>query len=241
MHPSIPYWLDEDNPLQPFPHPRHALQNPDGLLAIGGCLHPERLLLAYSQGVFPWYNDDQPILWWSPDPRSVLTPDQIKISRSLKKTLKKDHFSVTFDQDFPAVIEECSQLKRGREDTWIGNDMKMAYTLLFQAGVAHSVECWQNDQLVGGLYGVSIGRIFFGESMFSHISDASKVAFIHLTYWLKHWNYVLIDSQVHSPHMASLGAHTIPREDFLQRLKFCHQAPHPKAWDPTENYPIIFP
>jgi len=228
--PSIPYWLDEANPLQPFPHPRHALQDPDGLLAIGGSLHPARLLLAYSQGIFPWYNDDQPILWWSPNPRSVVSPEQIKISRSLKKTLKKDRFSVTFDQDFSAVIEACSHAKVGRESTWIGHGMKTAYTQLFQAGDAHSVECWQDNRLVGGLYGVSIGRVFFGESMFSHTSDASKVAFVYLANWLKNWHYVLIDAQVHSAHMESLGAQTIPRDVFLQRLDACHQAPHPDAW-----------
>lgn len=194
--------------------------NEDGLLAMGGDLNVNTLISAYAQGIFPWFNDDQPILWWSPDPRMVLYPADLKISRSLKKTLKKEHFKVTINHAFSRVIDACAL--RGQqnslmqnEETWITDDMQTAYTQLHEKGYAHSMEVWQNQQLVGGLYGVCLGNVFFGESMFSRVSDASKVAFVHLAAM----GFDLIDCQVSSAHLASLGAKEIPRADFLKQLK----------------------
>ena len=202
-----------------FPPPRQA--SPSGILAVGGDLSPERILEAYRQGIFPWYADQEPIIWWSPDPRFVLFPPEIKVSRSMKQILRQGRFRITFDQDFPAVIAACQKPRAGQTGTWITEEMKKAYTTLHDLGYAHSAEARQNDALVGGLYGVSLGRCFFGESMFSTVSNASKAALITLTQRLQSRDFGLIDCQVWSAHLASLGARGISREAFtglLERL-----------------------
>jgi len=200
-----------------FPHP--TLAEPDGLLAIGGDLSVERLLLAYANGIFPWYSES-PILWWSPNPRMVLFPEKFKISDSLKQTIKKQKFKITFDRDFAGVIRACAGSKRpDQEGTWIVPEMQKAYIKLHKAGFAHSVEAWQNDQLAGGLYGVSLGKAFFGESMFFRIPDASKVALYCLVERLKSWDFKLIDSQQDTAHMRRMGGEPIDLEDFLRHLK----------------------
>ncbi len=188
-----------------------------GLLAIGGDLLPQRLLLAYSLGIFPWYNPGEPILWWSPDPRCVLFPAQVHISRSLRKILQRGDFQVTFDRDFTAVIEACRQM-RTEQGTWITPEMERAYVDLHRLGFAHSVECWQQGQLVGGLYGISLGRCFFGESMFSRVANASKVALVTLCRQLQQQGFRLIDCQQTSEHMLTLGATEISRATFCHLL-----------------------
>ncbi len=201
-----------------FPPPDHA--EPDGLLAIGGDLSSERLLLAYKLGIFPWYAEGQPILWWSPDPRLILEPDKLHISRRLHQTLKKGLFRVTFDRAFASVIQACATVRRkGQDGTWITPEMQKAYVRLHQLGFAHSVESWFKEELVGGVYGVSLGRCFFGESMFSRKADASKVALATLVQQLKAWGFHMIDAQVTTQHLISLGAKEIPRSLFLRRLK----------------------
>ena len=200
-----------------FPHP--GLAEKDGLLAIGGDLSFDRLLLAYANGIFPWFSEGQPILWWSLNPRLVLFPKKLKVSKSLKQSIRKNELTVTLDENFEEVIRECAKVKRpGQEDTWIGRDMIDAYTKLHKEGFAHSVETKLNGQLVGGLYGVSLGRIFFGESMFFKVSDASKVALFHLVEKLKSWKFMVIDAQMDTEHMRSLGAETITLERFMQLL-----------------------
>lgn len=209
-------WLEA--PEQPFPSPELALESPNGLLAAGGDLSPARLLDAYRQGIFPWYEEGQPILWWSPSPRSVLFPDELHISRSLKKTLRKDLFEVTADNCFYDVIRACSEARHYADGTWITEDMIAAYLRLYELGYAHSIETWQDGQLVGGLYGIAMGKVFFGESMFSRVTDASKVAFVALVKQLQRWDYKLIDCQVSSQHLANFGAREIPRSQFQQML-----------------------
>ncbi|CAM2866328.1 leucyl/phenylalanyl-tRNA--protein transferase [Flavobacterium succinicans] len=194
--------------------------NADGILAIGGDLSPERLQLAYSSGIFPWFEDDQPIIWWSPDPRMVLFLEDLVVSKSMRNILNRNLFKVTFNQDFRSVISYCQQVKRdGQSGTWITNDMIEAYCKLHELGKATSVEVWQDDQLVGGLYGVDLGHVFCGESMFSLVSNASKVAFITLVNHLKAKNYRLLDCQVYNDHLASLGCVEIERADFMSILK----------------------
>jgi leucyl/phenylalanyl-tRNA---protein transferase len=223
--------LDANNPDQEFPTLNKALSVPDGLLAIGGCLSKKRLLNAYRHGVFPWFNPDDPILWWSPDPRLVLFPHKLIISRSLKKTLRKAIFSITFDQAFDDVINACAQPRQQSTGTWITSEMDCAYRELHQLGMAHSVEAWCDDELVGGLYGVAIGQVFFGESMFHTQTDASKVAFIHLIEQFKDWGYQMVDCQVHTNHLASLGAEEIKRDEFKKLLtQYCDARVHTKAW-----------
>ena len=201
-----------------FPLPEQS--EGDGLLAIGGDLSLPRLLLAYKQGIFPWYSEGTPILWWSPDPRLVLIPKNLSVSRSLKKELRKRRFTVTIDQAFPDVILGCAEDKRkDRGGTWIVEEMIDAYCNLHHAGFAHSVESWNNGQLVGGLYGVSLGRVFFGESMFHREKNASKVAFVHLVRLLHTWNFELIDCQVKTEHLMRFGAHEMSRSEFLTLLK----------------------
>jgi leucyl/phenylalanyl-tRNA--protein transferase len=214
---TAPYWLDPDLKTD-FPDIDLALQEPDGLLAVGGDLSIERLYTAYKSGIFPWYSEGQPILWWSPDPRMVLYPDEIKISRSLLKKIRKKNFKITFDQDFSAVINACAEPRIKQQGTWILAEMRAAYSRLQKAGIAHSVECWLDDQLVGGLYGVAIGNVYFGESMFSRVSDASKIAFVYLASQLKRWKFTIIDCQVYSTHLESLGAKLIPRKQFKSLL-----------------------
>lgn len=200
-----------------FPPPEFA--DNSGLLAIGGDLEAKRLLLAYRMGIFPWYDSSTPILWWSPNPRMVLTPQDLHISKSLKKVLKKDYFKVTLDLDFESVITECAftRLDTG-EETWITDEMINAYIKLYELGYAHSVEVWLNDKLVGGVYGVSIGKIFFGESMFTIVDNASKVGFVYLVKQLEKWNFDLIDCQVKTDNLKRFGAIEIARKDFLKYL-----------------------
>lgn len=209
--------------LQPddteFPDPEQALSDPNGLLAIGGQLTSEWLLRAYHQGIFPWFDrDDSEPLWWTPDPRAVLFPDEFRISRSLAKRLRRKDYRVTLDTQFAAVIDGCAQPRRASPGTWITDQMKHAYIRLHSLGYAHSVEAWQDDLLVGGLYGISLGKMFFGESMFSKLPDASKVAFATLIQQLRTWQFELIDCQILNAHLASLGAREIPRHQFLARL-----------------------
>ncbi|HMO33970.1 MAG TPA: leucyl/phenylalanyl-tRNA--protein transferase [Lacibacter sp.] len=187
----------------------------EGLLAIGGDLRMERLLLAYRSGIFPWFNEDEPPLWWSPDPRSVLYPAELYISKSMRQLLRREAFTYTFNQNFRAVIHACGSTRYHQEGTWITPAMEQAYNHLHLAGYAVSAEAWEGNELAGGLYGVLLGRVFFGESMFSRRSNASKFAFIRLVQQLQQQGVVLIDCQVHNPHLESLGARLIPRQDFL--------------------------
>ena len=226
MSGRAPYWLDPTDPTAPFPPVELALRDPDGLLALGGDLSPERLLSAYRHGIFPWYSEGQPILWWSPDPRMVLRPDALKISRSLGKTLRKQPFRISLDENFAAVMAACAEPRTDSQGTWITADIHLAYQRLYALGYAHSVEAWQGEQLVGGLYGVALGRIFFGESMFARVSDASKVAFVHLVRQLRRWGFVLIDCQVYTGHLASLGAVPMPRAEFCAALGRHAGPPH---------------
>ncbi|KAF2340047.1 leucyl/phenylalanyl-tRNA--protein transferase [Flavobacterium tistrianum] len=194
----------------------------EGILAIGGDLSPERLLLAYKSGIFPWFNEGEPILWWAPDPRMVLFFDELVISKSMRKILNKKMFKVTYNKSFREVISNCQQIKReGQDGTWISDEMIEAYCKLNEEGVAKSVEVWQDDVLVGGLYGIDLGKgnIFCGESMFSKVSNASKTAFIALALYLKKENYKLLDCQVYNPHLESLGCREIDREEFMSILK----------------------
>lgn len=219
MDETGPYWLDPLSPVNAFPDVELALEEPDGLLAVGGELGVNRLIEAYSRGIFPWYNEDQPILWWSPNPRAVLYPIQLKISRSMRKRLRKQEYRITLDQDFTAVIRHCAAPRSTQDGTWIIPEMQQAYIKLHERGYAHSVEAWYGDELVGGLYGIAIGRMFFGESMFSLRTDASKVAFVHLVRQLQVWGYPLIDCQVSSEHLSTLGATEISRRDFCQQVE----------------------
>jgi leucyl/phenylalanyl-tRNA---protein transferase len=194
--------------------------NPDGILAIGGNLSTERLLLAYKSGIFPWFEEGEPIYWWSPNPRMVLFLDELVVSKSMRNILNRNIFKVTFNQNFREVISNCQKVKRnGQNGTWITNDMIVAYCKLNEMGIAKSVEVWQNDELVGGLYGIDLGHVFCGESMFSKVSNASKVAFVALANQLKSANYKVLDCQVYNEHLESLGCREIPREDFIELLK----------------------
>jgi len=200
--------------------PRPELADEDGLLGIGGDLSPERLINAYANGIFPWYSDDQPILWWSPDPRLVLFPKDFKRNKSLRRIVEQGRFDVRFDNDFEAVIRNCAIIKRDDQDSsWITEKMITAYINLFELGYAHSVETYFNGDLVGGLYGVSLGKAFFGESMFHKKTDASKVALWHLVDKLLEWEFDIIDTQQETNHLKSLGAITIKREKFLNLLE----------------------
>jgi len=213
-------WLDPE--VIDFPSPKMALDNPNGLLAAGGDLSVQRLLQAYRQGIFPWYEKGQPILWWSPSPRAVLMPDQLHTSRSLRKTLRQGAFTVTADTVFREVMTACADTRQlsPHQDTgtWITAEMIKAYCELHRRGIAHSIEAWQGDRLVGGLYGLALGKVFFGESMFSRVSNASKVAFVHLVQQLSQWGYQVIDCQVSSQHLTSLGVQEIPRAHFQTLL-----------------------
>ncbi len=200
--------------------PPVELAEHDGLLAVGGDLSPERLLLAYREGIFPWFTEDTEILWWSPDPRLVLFPDELRISRSLRQTIKKGLFSITLDRAFSEVIRACAEVHSLKDgDTWITPSMIDAYTRLHQMGYAHSVEAWSGGKLVGGLYGVSLGSAFFGESMFTRVSNASKVAFVFAVKQFKKWGFRLIDCQVTTEHLKRFGARQIKRAEFLRLLK----------------------
>lgn len=232
-----PYWLDPSDPLNRFPDVTKALTEPDGLLAIGGDLSVARLVQAYKQGIFPWYSEDQPILWWSPDPRFVLFPEQMHISRSLAKTLRQGRYQIRLDTAFRQVIDACASVTRsGQDGTWITDEMLDAYVSLHEAGYAHSVETWIDDKLAGGLYGVAIGGVFFGESMFSHSANASKIAFAHLGKLLTHYGYGLIDCQVATGHLQSFGATGIPRTSFMTLLEqFLRLPGHRGHWQLPEQ------
>lgn len=225
-------------PLDPntleFPPVEQALEEPNGLLAWGGDLMPGRLQQAYRSGIFPWYVEGQPILWWSPDPRAVLYTDRLHVSRSLRKRLRRQTYQVTINQAFDRVIDLCQQPAPGREETWITGHMRAAYLVLHEMGMAHSIECWEQGELCGGLYGVSVGRIFCGESMFSRRSDASKVALVHLVAHLKPAGFELIDCQVPNEHLSSLGAESIPRSEFIACLNTARdQAVPGDLWKPA--------
>jgi len=213
-----PVYISPYDTTMAFPNVELALDEPNGLLAVGGDLSTERLIHAYCNGIFPWFNDDQPILWWSPNPRMVLRPDEIQISRSLKKTLRKTTLRFSIDTAFEQVIFSCSQPRPKQPETWITKEMSQAYIELHKRGFAHSFETWQDNTLVGGLYGIAIGKVFFGESMFSTVTDASKIAFARSVECLAHWGYELIDCQVETPHLASFGACNILRQEFIQKI-----------------------
>lgn len=218
-------------PGEPFPPTSTALADPEGLLAAGADLSPATLIDAYRQGIFPWYGDDQPILWWSPDPRLVLLPEAFHLSRSLRRTLRRGEFAFSLDHAFSEVIRACANTPRfGQPGTWLTGEMIAAYDRLHALGYAHSVEVWQNGRLVGGLYGINLDRVFFGESMFSHVTDASKCALALLCGLRGHLGVELIDCQVESRHLVSLGAHTLPRSDFEHQLKNLVQSVEPAHW-----------
>ena len=219
-----------------FPHP--ALAEPNGLLGVGSDLHIDRLILAYRSGIFPWYNEGQPILWFSPDPRFVLFPQELTVARSLKQSIRKKRFTITMDTAFKEVIEQCSKIKRpGQFGTWITQEMKDAYVHLFENGVAHSVEAWENGSLVGGLYGVCVGNLFAGESMFAKKSDASKVAFVYFVHQAIKWNIQLIDSQVYTEHLERFGAKEISRNDYLEKIQKLVHAPRTyEKWSFDEDF-----
>jgi leucyl/phenylalanyl-tRNA--protein transferase len=225
------HWLDPRNPRQPFPAAQMAMRDPNGLLAIGGDLSATRLLGAYAQGIFPWYNPDEPILWWCPDPRAVLVPADFHVSRSHARRLRKRDFAVTLDTAFGAVLESCSAPRARGRGTWLGAEMKHAYQDLHERGHAHSIEVWQRGTLAGGLYGVALGQVFYGESMFSRIDDGSKIALHYLCRQLHAWNFALMDCQIASPHLTSLGAVELPRERFLTLLRDAVTQPgRPGRW-----------
>ena len=216
-------WITENTP---FPPVESALRTPDGLLTAGGDLSASRLLDAYRHGIFPWFNPGEPILWWSPDPRMVLIPGEIRISRSLDKVLRNAAYEVRCDTAFEQVMRACAAPRARQGGTWIHEDMIAAYCALHRMGYAHSVETWIGGNLMGGLYGVSIGRMFYGESMFSNASNASKIALAHLARQLERWQFGMIDCQMNTPHLATLGAREIPRSEFIFRLQeLVHCAP----------------
>ena len=234
------YLLDPNNPEVPFSDIDLVEKEPNGLLVLGGDLSPKRLINAYRHGIFPWYSDGQPILWWSPNPRAVLFPKQLKVSRSLQKTLRNKPFKVSFDRHFDHVVQSCAIPREDGHGTWITTEIEAAYIQLHEQGLAHSVEVWLEEKLVGGLYGVAIGSVFFGESMFSTVSDASKVGFVHLTSHLIKWGYQLIDCQVYSNHLSSLGAQEITRDCFSDHLKqWCSQPSTEERWLSTPTSPLF--
>ena len=206
---------------QAFPPIDRALDDPDGLLAIGGDLSVSRLVEAYSQGIFPWYGNDEPIMWWSPKSRAVIVPGQVHVSRSLKKTLRQNDFILSIDQDFSAVINHCALAPRYTDGTWITEDMIEAYKQLHLSGHAHSFEVWDGGQLVGGLYGIASGKVFSGESMFHYKTDASKIAFVFACLHLKAINFALLDCQIQNSHLATLGVITVTRDEFKRYLPTC--------------------
>lgn len=208
-------WLTQNDR---FPPVERALKEPNGLLAAGADLSLPRLVLAYENGIFPWYGEDQPILWWSPDPRMVLFPSELRISRSLRKRMARRDYEVRADTAFERVIRACSAPRAGQEGTWITGDMADAYSALSRAGYAHSVETWIDGKLAGGLYGVALGRMFYGESMFTRVPDASKIALAHLVRQLERWEFGMIDCQMKTAHLARFGAREIARADFMRKL-----------------------
>jgi len=231
-------WLDPDPSIDSgidsgtgFPALETALSEPQGLLAAGGDLTTERLIRAYQSGIFPWYSHGEPILWWAPDPRFVLFPEHIKISRSLAKNVRNNHFEIRMDTAFEQVISICaSQPRKDQPGTWITDEMQQAYINMHQAGHAHCVECWHGDELVGGLYGIHSGQVFCGESMFSRENNASKIALVHLCQFLQRHGFKLIDSQVYTEHLERLGALMIPRDEYVEILNEPHGVEMPVNW-----------
>jgi len=210
-------WLESTDAFPPL---EQALEEPNGLLCAGGELSPQRLIQAYRQGIFPWYVKGEPVLWWSPDPRMILVPSEFRISRSLRRTLRAGEYRIRLDSNFQDVIRACARTRRkGQAGTWITAEMQDAYGTLHELGFAHTVETWVDDKLAGGLYGLAIGKMFYGESMFSHATDASKIALAHLTRFLDEHGFGLIDCQMNTPHLASLGARQIPRSEFIAVLR----------------------
>ncbi|MBA1238524.1 MULTISPECIES: leucyl/phenylalanyl-tRNA--protein transferase [Stutzerimonas stutzeri subgroup] len=221
-------WLKRDDLT--FPPLETALRDPNGLLAAGGDLSAERLVAAYRHGCFPWYQDGQPLLWWSPDPRTVLYPHELHVSRSLRKRIRQGDYEVTLDRAFSDVIQGCADPRSYAEGTWITTPMQQAYIRLHEIGLAHSVEVWRDEQLVGGLYGLAIGKLFFGESMFSRATDASKVGFVTLVERLREWEFALIDCQMPTRHLESFGARSITREAFADALAAYLDCPSTADW-----------
>ena len=221
-------WLEGE---APFPSVESALRRPNGLLCAGGDLSPQRLLDAYRHGIFPWFSEGEPILWWSPDPRMVLFPQEVKISRSLARTLRRGGYDVRLDTAFAQVIHECSLPRRDQDGTWITPQMQQAYIRLHELGHAHSVETWIDGKLAGGLYGMAIGRAFYGESMFTRRTDASKIALAHLARYLERRGFAVIDCQMKTAHLASLGAREIRRRELSQGLEIWSvEGPAPGKW-----------
>jgi leucyl/phenylalanyl-tRNA--protein transferase len=221
-------WL---GPNEPFPPVECATADPNGLLAAGGDLSVARLTEAYGHGIFPWFNEDQPILWWCPDPRMVLFPQELQISRSLRKTLRSARFDMRADTAFRQVMLHCRMPREKQDGTWITARMVEAYCEMHRKGYAHSVETWLDGELVGGLYGIALGRAFFGESMFTRVTDASKLALVSLVRQLELWGFGLVDCQMNTPHLASFGAREIPRAEFTRRLReLIHYPPVPAPW-----------
>lgn len=225
-------WLDPSDPPDSFPEVQRALADPEGLLAVGGDLSVERLLAAYRRGIFPWYQDEQPILWWCPDPRAVLFPPELRVSRSLRRRLRSNEYAVSIDQDFAGVIGGCAA-DREPPGTWITDGMRSAYLELHRRGHAHSIETWHDGELAGGLYGVNVGGVFFGESMFSRRTDASKIALVRLVALCRELGIELIDCQLASAHLASLGARQIARTEFQGLLRMLTAFPAPPSWSQT--------
>jgi leucyl/phenylalanyl-tRNA---protein transferase len=221
-------------PTDPFPPVDQALDQPDGLLAAGGTLTMKRLIDAYTLGIFPWFNDGDPVLWWSPDPRTVLAPSRLHISHSLKKRLKKNGFLVTIDAAFARVLDGCAAPRAEDSGTWLTPQMRRAYTSLHVAGLAHSIEVWMDGELAGGIYGVALGRMFFGESMFSRRTDASKIAMARLAQQLDRWGFPLIDCQLETDHLLSLGAEHMPRRAFVREVDRLVKEPEP-SWHLDED------
>ncbi len=226
-------WLGENDP---FPPVELALTDPNGLLAAGADLSSPRLLDAYVRGIFPWFSNGDPLLWWSPDPRMVLFLGELHVARSLRRVIRSRRYSVTFDQAFVDVMRGCAEPRDGQDGTWITDAMVDAYSALAALGYAHSVEAWADGVLAGGLYGVAIGRMFFGESMFARRTDASKVALVHLVRQLQRWDFRLMDCQMSTDHLASLGAREIPREDFVEEVsRLVRREPVRGRWTPDED------
>ncbi len=224
------FWIRQQSFGPGFPPASEALDDPNGLLAAGGDLEPRTLVDAYRRGIFPWFSSGEPILWWSPDPRTIFRPDGIHISRSLKRTLRRAAFRVTCNQAFAAVLDACAGPRAGANGTWITPEMRTAYCLLHAHQIAHSVEVWHDGALVGGLYGLALGQVFFGESMFSRRDDASKVALVNLGYNLERWGFGLIDCQVESDHLLRMGATSMSRTEFEQSLSVLIPAAPREPW-----------
>jgi len=232
------HWISSSDPPSAFPPAETAFVEPNGLLAAGGDLSPDRLLHAYANGIFPWYEEGQPILWWSPDPRCVIDPARLEIANRSLRAIRNSGFSLSFNLAFDAVIDGCAGLRPRQASTWITDEMKAAYRDLRRLGWAHSVDVWQDDMLVGGMYGIAIGRAFFGESMFSKVSNASKAAMLALCRTLVEGDFTLLDCQVESPHLMSLGAELVPRTEFLGQLESACQYRQPFTDWPNGKRPV---